>query len=205
MRTNFAQTILALDRLVFTTREIAEQNKTSVASATQGLSRLAEAGSITRVLKGVWAKSLDTRFDVHHVIPYLNPKHLAYLSFTSVLNLFGVISQIPQVITVASTAPTQVIKTPLGTFHVHHLSPDFFDGFDWNAGHNYLVATPEKAFVDCLYLSCRKKRQFKYFPELDLSLLKKKKIQHWIKLIKDGRIRRLVKERADGLLKQGRA
>ncbi len=201
MSANFAQTVLSLDQLVFTTREVAERNKTSVASASQGLARLAKSGLLTRVLRNVWAKTTDKRLSAYDIIPYLNPKHRAYLSFISALNLYGVISQIPQVITVASTAHSQMVKTTLGTFHVHQLSPDFFDGFDWAAGHGYLVATPEKALVDCLYLSCHKKRQFKHFPEMDLSALKKKNLQKWVNLIKDKRIRMLVQKRVSELLR----
>jgi hypothetical protein len=115
-------------------------------------------------------------------------------------NLHGVLSQIPQIITVASTAHSQVIKTPLGTFHIHQLTPDFFDGFDWDQSHCYLIATPEKALIDCLYLSFRKKNQFAHFPELDLSLMKKKNLKKWIDLIRDSRIRKLVQNKSSALL-----
>jgi hypothetical protein len=101
-----------------------------------------------------------------------------------------VISQIPQVMTVAGTLHSKRVKTSVGVFDVHQISGDFFDGFDWHEGGDYLIATPEKAFVDCLYLASRKGKRFAHFPELDMSRLNKKKIKEWVGKIKDARIRR---------------
>jgi len=65
-------------------------------------------------------------------------------------------------------------------------------GFDWHGADDYLVAEPEKALVDCLYLASRKGRNFKYFPEMDMKQLKTRSIKHWVDLIKNERIRKAV-------------
>jgi len=57
---------------------------------------------------------------------------------------------------------------------VYHITPSFFAGFGWykgsgslpELGQGFLIAEPEKAFVDCLYLSAHKGNRFGHFPEL---------------------------------------
>ncbi len=101
------------------------------------------------------------------VIPYLFPRHRAYISFITALHLHGIIEQIPQVTTLASTDHSRIIRTKAGVFHTHHIAPSFFAGFGWYKGNaGFLIAEPEKALVDSLYLSAHKKRRFGHFPEL---------------------------------------
>jgi predicted transcriptional regulator of viral defense system len=186
------QVIYEIGRLVFTTREVAGIRGASISSSVQILERLEEQGIVKKIIQGVWAVTRDKRFSPFFVIPHLFQNHRAYLSFISALHAHGVISQIPQVITVASTAHSKKIRTPVGTYLVHRISPEFFDGFDWNEGKDYLIASPEKAFVDCLYLASRKRRQYAQFPELDLSNVNYKKVMEWIEKIRDTRIRKSV-------------
>ncbi|MFA4874060.1 MAG: replication/maintenance protein RepL [bacterium] len=193
------QAIHRIGRLVFTTREIAGLTGSPLASTTQNLRRLEQKGVIRKIAQGVWGFADDPRFSPFLVIPFLNPRHQAYLSFISALHSHGVISQIPQVITVASTAHSRVVKTSVGTYEIHQISPDFFDGFDWHAQSDYLIASPEKALVDCLYLASRRKRQFANFPELNLDLLKKREAIRWAKRIKDPRIQTAVLTRLAAL------
>jgi len=186
---DIVQAVHKIGRLAFTTREIAGLTGTSLASASQGLGRLEDKGIIRRILQGLWGFVDDPRFSPFLVIPFLSPTHRAYLSFISALHSHGVISQIPQVITVASTAHSKLVKTPVGTFEIHQIAPNFFTGFDWHASGNYLIASPEKALADCLYLASRKKRGFAHFPELDLGLLSRRRTEGWVRQIRDARIR----------------
>jgi hypothetical protein len=80
----------------------------------------------------------------------------------------GLTGQIPQVIYAATTAHTRIAKTRLGTYSFHRIHPALFTGFEWHSSGQFLIATPEKAVVDCLYLSGRKGRRFGYLPELEL-------------------------------------
>jgi hypothetical protein len=109
-----------------------------------------------------------------------------------------------RVITVASTAHSKRIRTPIGFYVIHQLSPDFFHGCDWNAGKEYLIATPEKALVDCLYLASRKGRQYAHFPELDLDRISKEKTMAWTAKIRDARIRQAVSAMARGIFQKQR-
>jgi len=53
-------------------------------------------------------------------------------------------------------------------YSFHRIHPAFFADFDWHRNGQFLIATPEKALVDCLYLSGRKGKRFGFLPELEL-------------------------------------
>ena len=125
------------------------------------------------------------------------PKNRAYVSFISAFHLHGIIEQIPQEITLASTVHTKKFHTKLGTFSIHRIPPSFFDGFDWYKGEgSFLIAEPEKALIDSLYLSTKKKKQFGYFPELYFpKSFSFKKAASWVKKIHDPRIRSSIEKK----------
>jgi len=118
------------------------------------------------------------------------------------LHLYGIIEQIPQVITLASTIHTKTIHTKVGTFSVHQINPLFFDGFGWYKGSgDFLIAEPEKALVDSLYLSTRKRRQYGHFPELHFpGTFSSKKAKKWVDKIPEPKIRNSVRKKLNELL-----
>ena len=195
------QSILAftkkLDRPVFTTREAAMLSGNSLSNASQMLGNLEKKGLIFKVARGIWAETGNKKLSSYSIIPFLLPKNRAYVSFISALHLYGIIEQIPQEINLASTIHTKKIYTKVGTFLIHQISSSFFDGFDWYKGSgSFLIAEPEKALIDSLYLSARKKRQFSYFPELYFSeSFSFKKAGKWIEKISNSRIRSSVKKK----------
>ena len=187
--------IKQIKRNVFTTNEIAVYSGSTASNTTQKLNYLTQKGIILKIAHGVWGLEIgNEKISPYSVIQFLLPRHRAYVSFISALHLYGIIEQIPQGITVASTSHTRTIRTNLGTFFVHRISPSFFRGFDWYKGNgNFLIAEPEKALIDCLYLSARKKRQFGNFPELDFPVaFSFTRAENWAKEIKDARIRIVV-------------
>lgn len=196
---SIAHAIHKMDRLVFSTREMAGLAGVSVGSATQSLKRLEQEGIVKKIFQGVWAQIGNKRFTPFLVLPYLALNHRVYLSFISALHIYNVISQIPQVITVASTAHTKILRTPIAAFHIHQIMPDFFCGFDWHGSGDYLIATPEKALVDCLYLASRRGKFFANFPEMDVDILDKKLIRKWIGKIKSDQIRKSVTSRMEAI------
>lgn len=184
--------IKQLKRNVFTTSEIAAYSGSTASNTTQKLNYLAQKGIILKIVRGVWGLEIgNEKIDLYSAIPFLLPRHRAYVSFISALHLYGIIEQIPQGVTVASTSHTRRIRTKLGALFVHRISPSFFKGFDWYKGSgNFLIAEPEKALVDCLYLSARKKKQFGHFPELNFpATFSFAKAVNWAKEIKDAKIR----------------
>ncbi|MBI4352676.1 MAG: hypothetical protein HY593_01995 [Candidatus Omnitrophica bacterium] len=186
--------IQRLGRNVFTTREAANCRRASVSGTAQALRGLAEKGILLKVTKGVWClQAGGAGISAYRLIPFLLSGR-AYVSFISALHLHGMIEQIPQEITLASTGHTKTIRTPFGTFRIHQLAPSFFKGFDWYKGSgSFLIAEPEKAFVDCLYLSVRKKKQFGHFPELRFpKSFRFSKVKAWAMGIADPKARSAV-------------
>lgn len=190
--------IKQLNRQIFTTREIAFLRKSTLSNTTQTLSGLAKAKVIIKIYRGIWGIEFGKeRISRYSIIPFLTPQGRSYLSFTSALHLYGIIEQIPQVVTLAFSGHSRRIHTALGDFELHRLAPGFFKGFDWyKIEGKFLIADPEKAFVDCLYLSARKSKQFGSFPELHFpSTFKEKKVWAWTEAIPDIKIRTAVKNK----------
>lgn len=193
--------IKELHRPLFTTHEVAGLSGRSLAAASKALNFLERQGLIFKIYRGIWAESGNERLSPNTVIPYLFPKHRAYVSFVSALHLYGIIEQIPQMVTLASTLHTRTIQTKIATFSVHRIAPSFFDGFGWYRGAgSFLIAEPEKALVDSLYISACKKRQFGYFPELHFpGPFDFKKAEEWAKRIPNPKISSHVQKKLAAL------
>ena len=194
--------IKGLDHPVFTTRQAAAFCRGSLSNTIQALNHLEKQGVIIKIARGIWGfEAGRNKISPYDVISYLLPSHRAYVSFVSALHLHGIIEQIPQSITLASTEHTKTIHTKIGTFFIHRIAPSFFKGFDWyKGGGSFLIAEPEKALIDCLYLSARKKKQFGHFPELHFSAsFSFGKAKGWARQIPDARIRSFVLKKLDAL------
>ena len=194
--------IKKLHRSVFTTYELSTLSGKSLSNITQSLNFLQKQGLIFKVYRGIWVESNSENVSPYNIIPFLFPKHRAYVSFISALHLYGMIEQIPQVITIASTIHTKTIRTKIGIFSVHQISPLFFNGFNWYKGiGSFLIAEPEKALVDSLYLSARKKKQFGCFPELQFpKSFSFKKAKFWAKKIPESKISSYVQKKMEIIL-----
>ncbi len=177
--------IRKLKRRVFTTREISEISNKSTSAAIQALNHLQKQNLVFKVYRGLWTEVTDKPLSPYWVIPFLPVQNRCYLSFVSALHLYGIIEQIPQVITLASLEHTRRISTEVGVFSLYQIKPYFFKGFDWyKKGNNFLSAEPEKALADCLYISAYKKKSFSYFPELNFpKAFSFKKVEKWFKEI----------------------
>lgn len=189
--------IKELRRPVFTTHELAALSGKSLSSTVQTLNFFEREGLIFKVYRGIWAEAGNKQLSSHALIQYLFPRQRAYVSFVSALHLYGMIEQIPQMVTLASTVHTKIIRTKIGVFSVHRIAPLFFDGFDWYKGTGgFLIAEPEKALIDSLYLSAYKKKQFAHFPELYFpKTFSFKKAEEWMKKIPNSKIRACVQKR----------
>jgi predicted transcriptional regulator of viral defense system len=195
--------IKKLQRPIFTTHELSSLSGKSLSATTQALNFLQKQGLISRIYRGIWLETMNKNISPYTVIPFLFPRQRAYVSFISALHLYGIIEQIPQVIDLASMVHTKKVHTKIADFFVHQIAPSFFDGFMWYKGEgSFLIAEPEKALADCLYLSGRKKKQFGYFPELSFpksfSFAKAKK---WIKKIPEANIAGYAEKKLEEIIK----
>jgi predicted transcriptional regulator of viral defense system len=197
------EVVKRLGRQVFTSREIADLSGKSASAVTQSLRHLERHGVVHAIHRGVWAEVTDRPLSPYTVITQLFPDTRVYVSFFSALHLHGIISQIPQVVTLASLRHSRTVHTSVGVYEVHRLSPEFFAGFDWYKGTgSFLIAEPEKALADCLYLSTRRKNQFGHFPELELGRpFSIPKVRAWLSRIPDPNIRTAAERKLAGLLR----
>jgi len=182
---------------VFTTHELIAISGKSASTTVQCLNRLTQKKLLSKIYRGVWAEGGGRPLSALEVIPYLFPRQRVYVSFISALNLHGIVEQIPQVTTVASLLHSRTIRTKVGIFSVHQMASSLFNGFDWYQGQGgFLIAQPEKALIDSLYLSSRKKKQFGHFPELHFPPeFSFKKATNWVERIPEKKIRLYVLEK----------
>lgn len=84
----------------------------------------------------------------------------AYISLHSALSYYGVIPESVVQYTCVSTHKRMDFDNPFGQYSYHQVQPDMFFGYApkeiprtpfFNGG-SYLIATPEKAIIDLLYL-----------------------------------------------------
>jgi len=186
--------IRRIGRPAFTTREVAALSGKTMSATTQGLSYLHSSGILLKIKRGLWADLGNDRLSPLAIVPYITPGHRAYVSFVSALHFRGLIEQIPHVTTVASTAHSKTVRTPIGTYRVHRISPEIFDGFDWyGKNRDVLMASAEKALVDSLYLSIHRKKQYRFFPELRFpASFSFKRAESWARRIPSPRSRTRV-------------
>lgn len=192
--------LLKMGRPIVTNREAAARWQTSPGTAARRLRRLEEAGLIRRLRRGLWA--LDPNVAPFVVVPYLTAPFPAYVSFFSALSHHEMIEQIPRRISVASLDRAQRVKTTIGTYEIHHLSPDLFIGYEGSEEAGYL-AIPEKALFDAVYVRAVAGGKA-FFPELSLpGDLDEAKLQEWTARIGSARLRTLVSRRLDEILPDG--
>jgi predicted transcriptional regulator of viral defense system len=191
-----AEALARLRRLgipVVETADAAAALSQKSAAASRTLSRLANAGLIVRVRHGVWW--IDSDVDPHRLVEYLSAPYPSYLSLQSALYLHGMIEQIPETYYAVSLARTQSIRSRVGTFSFHHITPELFGGFEKTSS-GVALATPEKALFDVAYLSGVRSRLFASLPELELPRgFNRKELARWIERVRAPRRRAMVRQR----------
>jgi predicted transcriptional regulator of viral defense system len=170
----------------------------TTAAASQTLTRLARAGLVRSVRHGTWW--LEDAFDPLRLPEYLTAPLPAYVSLQTALHRHGLIEQIPEVVYAVSLAKTQWVKTKVGTFSVHHVTPEVFGGFE-ETERGAKLATAEKALFDFAYLSSGRSRLFASLPELELPRgFKRKELTRWFAMVSSERSRTLTSRKLDELL-----
>jgi predicted transcriptional regulator of viral defense system len=157
--------IEALGQPLFETKDVAALLRVENSNANKIVSRLARGGLILPIARGKWA--LRTRLNNLAIAEHLTSPYPAYVSLQTALYHHGMISQIPAATYVVSIARTRRYKTPVGTFSIHHVEPDFFFGFELDQSGSARIATPEKALVDVFYLGPTRIRFFMKLPEIE--------------------------------------
>jgi hypothetical protein len=182
--------------IVFTTNSYARSNDLKLSAATRQLNRLHKKHSIEKITRGVWANVNHPYFSPLAAVPYLLGKEQGYISFLTALHFYGIISQIPSKIQIATTGRRRKLKSSIGYFEFIHLAPWMMrEDIKWsNSKSKYLIALPEKALLDTLYISTRKGNKFSSLPELDLENLNMKRFKYLKGNIKSKKIKIAVEK-----------
>lgn len=202
MRATEAYTrILNLNRPVVSTAEVSSLLAVPASSASAVLARLAKDGLLVRLRGGLWA--ISSGIDPYVLPPYLTAPFPSYISTWTALYHHGMVDQIPRNVYVVSLDRTRRIQTPFATFVVHHINPELFEGFETRDG--VLMAQPEKALFDTVYLAAARGRRHTFLPEIEIpERFSEAKIRNWIRRITLPRLRSLVNDRVKSLARSTR-
>lgn len=121
------------------------------------LSRWVNSGRIIKIKKGLYTVAEPYRKIRPELFGIANSLKLpSYVSLQSALSRHGLIPEFVPVTTSITTARPQVIKTPLGRFEYRHVRKNLFWGYqmlELSENQQALIANPEKALLDLLYLT----------------------------------------------------
>ena len=119
------------------------------------LSRWVKAGKIYQLRRGLY--SIAPPYQRRQPHPFLVANHLqkaSYVSLQSALSFYGLIPEVVNITTSVSTGRPERLDTPLGTFEFRHLKTELLFGYRMTelGEQSALIATPEKALLDLIYL-----------------------------------------------------
>jgi len=137
------------------------------------LQRLEKAGVIERVYQGKYRFLFQEVDDFELANFLISP---SYISLESALSFYSILPQFVYSITSVTPLKTNKIVYQEKEFEFSHLDKKYFFGFEKK--NNFLIAKPEKALLDELYLSAKKIRSIN-FEDLDLAKIDKGQLRIW--------------------------
>ena len=156
-----AEIIKALERSeqrIFTLRDLQKLLKIQKDNTTyKTVENLIENEILIRLKKGLYryAFSLPEDFEIANSL--YSP---SYISLETSLNFYGILSQFPYTITSITPRKTEHFEINGKKFDYIHIQKDLF--FDYRKEKTFLIAYPEKALVDTIYLVAKRWRDI-YF------------------------------------------
>lgn len=182
------QKIKHIPKGYFTLSDIRKITDYSLSSTRVMTARLVERGEIFRLEKGVYC--ID-RGQVDWNAYACERYAPSYISFETALSFHNVLSQKTLHITLATTKRSKQ-KTVLDREMLyHHIQKKLYWGYQRIEG--FLIASPEKAFLDLLYLSLRG-WAICDTEEMNLSFLDKKKTLEYVKRYNIPQMEKRVKQ-----------
>jgi predicted transcriptional regulator of viral defense system len=182
----------AMGRPLVTTRDAAVRLGLSTSAASHVLRRLADAGVVLAIRRGLWA--LESNVDPMQLAVWATAPYPSYISLWSALHAHGILAQIPRETHVVSVGRPQRIDTALGILVVHRIAPEVFGGYEID--NDVPLATPAKAIFDLAYLSACHGQRLRRHPELELGRgYRRQEARLWVSKIKSARLRAMTIDR----------
>jgi len=120
------------------------------------LTRWTKCGRVYQLRRGLYA--LAPPYQKIRPHPFLIANHLqraSYVSGQSALAFYGLIPDVVQRTISVTVGRAERLETPLGVFEFRHIKPELLRGYhmvELGNDQQALVATPEKAVLDLVYL-----------------------------------------------------
>ena len=115
----------------------------------------------------------------------------SYISFESALNFYGILAQFPYEVTSSTAKKTKQKVIDKKVFNYSHLKKELFWGYEKKE--DFLIALPEKAVLDQLYLASKGLRKIA-LDEYDFSLINRKILKENLKKFpQTGQFKKIVK------------
>lgn len=161
----FRKKLESLGKTYFTVQELKKFYRNKKSSLKNLLSRWSKEEVIFSLSNGYYCFDIERLDYLNHACNLIKP---SYISFEYALNYYGLIEQVPQVITLATVKRHKFIHSGPYTYEYTKMKKELFFGYE--KIDQYYIALPEKALLDTIYLLSRNKRL------ADLSSLNYKKI-----------------------------
>lgn len=150
------------------------------------LDRLTKKRIITRIIKGKYLFDLNPPDDFTLVNFLYQP---SYISLESALSFHGIITGFPYTVTSVTPRKTKTYLISGKEYGYTHLSLKWFFGYEKKEG--FLMASPEKAFLDYLYLAFKGLRPAA-IDEFDLSTINRITLKDYLGKMADQRFLRFT-------------
>jgi len=135
-------------------------------TAYKSLQRLRTCGLLDRIKDGLYLLKNSGLHDFTIANAIICP---SYVSLESALSRYGILSQFPFTVTSITFKKSREIQY-IKTYEYTRVSPFLYFGFQKESG--YLIASPEKALIDMIYLCSKGLRKIS-FTDLDYNVINK--------------------------------
>lgn len=129
------------------------------------IQRLEKYKLIEKLIKGKYLLSGTNVSDFEKANMILAP---SYISLESALSFYGILSQFTYSITSVTTQKSKKYEVSGKQYEFTKIQKDNFR--DYIKKDNFLIATPEKALIDLIYLASKKLRKID-FTDLDMGII----------------------------------
>lgn len=129
------------------------------------IERLEKNKLINRLIKGKYTVSNINISDFEKANLILSP---SYISLESALTYYGVLPQFTYSITSVTTQKSKRFEIGGKEYEYTKISSNYYS--DFVKKDNFLIATPEKALIDLIYLASKKLRKIE-LTDLDMSII----------------------------------
>ncbi|MGI6443598.1 MAG: type IV toxin-antitoxin system AbiEi family antitoxin domain-containing protein [Candidatus Dojkabacteria bacterium] len=176
---NTVNLFLKSDKKLFTTKDISQILRINTQRTLENrIKKLIDTKVITPLEKGkyILTDSNVTDFEISQFL--YSP---SYISFETALNYHGILSQFPFEIISATTKKSKSKEILGKTYTYTKISKQIYTGY--YKLDNCLMAYPEKALFDQLYMIALKKKSAEYLNEMDYTNIKKREVEKYIYLL----------------------